>query len=70
MATIEVEHAEQAVETEAERVFRWRREELRRAGYDDRAAFKLALRPNVDLHRAVALLERGCPPELAERILL
>jgi hypothetical protein len=70
MATIEVEQAVREVETEEERVLRWRHEELRRAGYPDRLALKLALRRNVDLHRAVDLLRRGCPPETAARILL
>jgi hypothetical protein len=53
MATIEVEQAVQEVETEDERVMRWRRDELRRAGYDERLALKLALRRHVDLHLAV-----------------
>jgi hypothetical protein len=42
---------------------------LERAGYDAEAAFELALRSDVDLHAAVALVERGCPPELALQIL-
>ena len=33
MAAIEVEEAVQEVETESERVLRWRREELLRAGF-------------------------------------
>jgi hypothetical protein len=70
MATIEVEQAVQEVETEDERVMRWRRDELRRAGYDERLALKLALRRHVDLHLAVDLLRRGCPPDTAARILL
>ena len=70
MATIEVEQAVREVETEEERVLRWRQEELCRAGYPDRLALKLALRRNVDLHQAVDLLRRGCPPETAARILL
>ena len=57
-------------ETEAERVERWRAEELERAGYDRHTALELAARNDVDLHRAVALLGRGCPPELAAAILL
>jgi hypothetical protein len=69
MATVEVEAAVREVETEAERVLRWRVEELARAGYDDRLALKLALRAHVDLHRAVDLVRRGCDPGLAARIL-
>ena len=57
------------VETELERVERWRAEELVRAGYDVDAALELSLRPDVDLHAAIGLLERGCPPALAVRIL-
>lgn len=57
------------VESELERVERWRTEELARAGYEPEAAFELATRFDVDLHAAVALVERGCPPELALQIL-
>ena len=56
-------------ETEAERIERWRAEELERAGYERRWALFLALRPDVDLHRAVDLLARGCEPALAVKIL-
>ena len=56
--------------TEIERIERWRAEELERAGYDRRAAVELASRHDVDLHYAVDLLRRGCPPELALRILI
>jgi hypothetical protein len=70
MATTEVEEAVQEVETEGERVLRWRQEELLRAGYGDRLALKLALDARVDLHVAVDLLRRGCPPETAAQILL
>lgn len=56
--------------TEIERIERWRAEELERAGYEPRAAGRLAVRHDVDLHTAVDLLERGCPSELALKILL
>jgi hypothetical protein len=56
--------------TEMERIERWRAEELERAGYEPRAAGRLAVRHDVDLHAAVDLLERGCPADLALRILL
>jgi hypothetical protein len=56
--------------TEEERVFSWRHASLLAAGYEHRLAFKLALRPEVDLHLAVRLREAGCPPDLAARILL
>jgi len=56
--------------TEIERIERWRAEELERAGYEPRAAGRLAVRHDVDLHSAVDLLERGCPTDLALQILL
>ncbi|MGH3020665.1 MAG: hypothetical protein ACRDNR_10965 [Gaiellaceae bacterium] len=56
--------------TEEERVFSWRHASLLAAGYEHRLAFKLALRPEVDLHLAVRLRQAGCPPETAARILL
>ncbi len=47
----------------------WRFGQLRRAGYEKDAASELAARLDVDLHVAQSLLERGCPEELALRIL-
>ena len=58
------------LETEEERVFSWRHASLLAAGYEHRLAFKLALRPEVDLHLAVRLRRDGCPPDVAARILL
>ena len=58
------------VETEADRVERWRAEALEQAGYDLSTALELAARSDIDLHKAVELLEAGCPPELALQILL
>jgi hypothetical protein len=60
----------QIVETEQERVERWRAEALERAGYEPEAAAELAAHADVDLHRAIKLLESGCPAETALRILL
>lgn len=57
-------------QTEIERIERWRVQELERAGYKPRAAGRLAVRHDVDLHTATGLLERGCPPDLALKILL
>ena len=57
-------------ESESERVVRWRAEALARAGYEPDAARELAARLDIDLHHAIALLERGCSPETAARILL
>ena len=57
-------------ETEIERVERWRAEALEKVGYDPSSAAALAVRHDVDLHRAIELVERGCPPDMALRILL
>ena len=57
-------------ETEAERVERWRAEELERAGYDLSAAAVLAASGGVDLHLAIDLLCKGCPQDTAMQILL
>jgi hypothetical protein len=61
---------EEIVETELERVERWRADELMRAGFDPTSAVELAARLDVDLHAATALVDRGCAPELALQILL
>jgi hypothetical protein len=57
-------------ETEAERVERWRAEELERAGYELSAAAVLAASAAVDLHLAIDLLSQGCPQDTAMQILL
>ena len=57
-------------DSEQDRIEHWRTEELERAGYSHRAAGRLAARHDIDLHRAVSLLKRGCAPELALKILL
>jgi hypothetical protein len=61
---------EEIVETELERVERWRADELMRAGFDPSSAFELAARLDIDLHAATELVDRGCSPELALQILL
>jgi hypothetical protein len=48
----------------------WRVEELERAGYPPPSAAEIAVRHDIDLHRAVDLLRVGCPVELALRIVL
>ena len=42
---------------------------LRQAGFQDSLARQLALDGDVDLHDLLKLVDRGCPPELAARIL-
>ena len=61
--------ANDIIETELDRVERWRTAELMRVGFPGDDAVALAARLEVDLHDAIALVERGCPPELAIRIL-
>ena len=56
--------------SENDRIEQWRHEELGRAGYDPESALVLAASHDVDLHKAVGLLERGCSVELALQILL
>jgi hypothetical protein len=58
------------VESQEGEVLAWRAEELVRAGYDGDNALMLALERAVDLHAAVNLLRRGCPADLAVKILL
>jgi hypothetical protein len=58
------------IQTETERIEQWRTHELERAGYSPEAALELAVRQDVDLHLAVELVENGCAPEIALRILL
>ena len=57
-------------ETEQQRIERWRAEMLERAGFGAQDASELASRADVDLHTAIGLIEKGCPPEVALRILL
>ena len=54
---------------EIEIVEQWRLDSLERAGYDAESAAVLAASPEVDLHLAVSLLERGCPADTALQIL-
>jgi hypothetical protein len=55
---------------EAAEVLAWRFDALCRSGFDLDAAAVLAANVEVDLHEAVELVGRGCPPQLAARILL
>lgn len=57
-------------ELERVRVEKWRYKTLVKAGYPPRLARQLSRDPDVDLHKAIELLENGCPVELAEKILL
>jgi hypothetical protein len=55
---------------ELEQVEAWRLAELERAGYSRDLAGEIARRHDIDLHMAVDLVNGGCTPELAARILL
>jgi hypothetical protein len=57
-------------ETERERVIRWRVEQLAKVGYSWPAAMVIAANTQIDLHTAVDLVQRGCTPDTAVRILL
>ena len=50
-------------------VINWRRRRLERAGFDDVHAARLASDGRFDLHAVLDLIDSGCPPELAARIL-
>ena len=50
-------------------VVRWRREQLIEAGFSASLAGRLAVDSRYDLHALIELVERGCSPELAVRIL-
>jgi hypothetical protein len=47
----------------------WRRNQLRRAGVEPALAERLAGDAERDLHALLDLVDRGCPPALAARIL-
>jgi hypothetical protein len=47
----------------------WRRTRLEEAGFSRELAATLARDRAYDLHAVLELVDRGCPPELASRIL-
>jgi hypothetical protein len=56
-------------DAEGREVVEWRERQLLAAGFEHALASRLALVCAVDLHRLIELVERGCPPVLAARIL-
>jgi hypothetical protein len=50
-------------------VIAWRVDRLRAAGFDRRLARRVALDGRYDLHALLDLVDRGCRPVLAIRIL-
>ena len=55
--------------TEGSEVVSWRRDRLVEAGFALPVAARIARDQSYDLHALIDLVERGCPPELAVRIL-
>ena len=49
-------------------VVRWRREQLTDSGFPLSVAARLAQDARYDLHALIELVEHGCPPNLAVRI--
>jgi hypothetical protein len=47
----------------------WRERRLEAAGFDEPTAVMLAADCGFDLHGLINLVEAGCPPELAVRIM-
>jgi hypothetical protein len=59
----------QAESTTRHDVVSWRVALLRDAGFGDNVAQQLARDRGYDLHALLELVDRGCPPRLAIRIL-
>jgi hypothetical protein len=55
--------------TQPDRVVTWRIERLREAGFPAPLAETLARDTRYDVHAVLELTDRGCPAELAARIL-
>jgi len=53
----------------SEEVVRWRLERLAESGFPVALAARVAKDPDYDLHALIELVERGCAPDLALRIL-
>jgi len=47
----------------------WRQCRLMEAGFEEGLARRVAADPAMDVHALLDLVDRGCPPELAVRIL-
>jgi hypothetical protein len=56
-------------EREVHEVVRWRCEQLAETGFSSPLAAEVASDARYDLHALIELVERGCPPELAVRIM-
>jgi hypothetical protein len=56
-------------DSEAKAVVAWRRQRLSAAGFNPSMAEALARTATVDLHALLDLVDKGCAPALAARIL-
>jgi hypothetical protein len=70
MTAAELAALESAPADDVDRVRCWRLEELLRAGYEEDDATEIAFHLDVDVHYAASLVRRGCPSDLAARIVL
>jgi rRNA processing protein Krr1/Pno1 len=70
LETLETEADEENAPDPAARVLGWRIEQLIGVGFDSDDALALAFDRTVDLHEAIELVRRGCPPQTAFRILI
>jgi hypothetical protein len=57
------------IDHEAGEIVSWRRDQLVGAGFTLPTAARLACDHRYELHALIEIVERGCPPELAARIL-
>jgi hypothetical protein len=60
---------DRTLRTRDDDVTSWRRGRLRAAGFAPDLADAVARDCGMDLHALLGLVDRGCPPELAARIL-
>jgi hypothetical protein len=61
--------AAQASPTPDDDLISWRQMQLLRAGFESELAACVAADRVMDLHALIDLVERGCPPKVAVRIL-
>ena len=62
-------HVDLKTSPEAAGVAAWRREQLVHSGFPPTLARELAADSRYDLHALIELVEQGCSPEFAVRIL-
>lgn len=62
-------HPVESASTESDEVVSWRYDQLRAHGFEPVLADRLAANCSVDLHDLIRLVEDGCPPAVAARIL-